>query len=155
MCSRPRRRPCGFSARGQHADRGFIGMQNTVFQQSIFNASTRLQLHTTGTHPFGRWERGISCRHAEHAFLTAAAADGRHMLGHQHRASRPAVGMPLSITCGGTGADQRLSRRPICPGCTFNVGTVAKLAMRQPLSYSKALHFKNSAYQRISPVGSP
>ncbi len=25
-------------------------------------------------------------------------------------------------------------------------GTVAKLAMRQPLSYSKALHFKNSAY---------
>jgi hypothetical protein len=26
------------------------------------------------------------------------------ILGHQHLGSRPAVGMPLSITCGGTGA---------------------------------------------------
>ncbi len=34
-------------------------------------------------------------------------------------------------------------------------GTVAKLAMRQPLSYSKALHFKNSAYQAHFAQGSP
>jgi hypothetical protein len=34
-------------------------------------------------------------------------------------------------------------------------GTVAKLAMRQRLSYSKALHFKNSAYQAHFAQGSP
>nr|VXZ92928.1 Uncharacterised protein [Klebsiella pneumoniae] len=33
----------------------------------------------------------------------------------------------------------------------FTVGTVAKLAMRQPLSYSKALHFKTLLTGRISP----
>ncbi len=35
-------------------------------------------------------------------------------------------------------------QRPTAPDVA---GTVAKLAMRQPFVYSKALHFKNSAYQ--------
>jgi hypothetical protein len=78
----------------------------------------RLQLHATGTHPFGQGgARDFQAGTAERAFLTVQ----RQMvgiLGHQHRASRPAVGMPLSITCGGTGAwinVSQLSQSPFAP----------------------------------------
>ncbi len=61
-----------FLARGQHADRSFIGMQDFVFQQSVSQRIyQRLQLHTAGTDPFG--ERGtwdFEASATEDAFLT-------------------------------------------------------------------------------------
>jgi hypothetical protein len=80
-------------------------MQNTVFQQSISQRiHQRLQLHTTGTHPFGQGgARDFQAGTAEHAFLTVQ----RQMvgiLGHQHLGQQASGGDALSITCGGTGA---------------------------------------------------
>ena len=44
-----------FLTRGQHADRGFIGVQNAVFQQGVSQRIHQgLQLHTTGADPFGQ-----------------------------------------------------------------------------------------------------
>jgi|GEM_PF-3647695 hypothetical protein len=58
-------------ARGQHVDRGFIGMQNVVFQQGVSQRIHQgLQLHTAGTHPFSQsGARDFEAGTAEDTFL--------------------------------------------------------------------------------------
>ncbi len=147
-------------ARGQHADRGFIGMQNTVFQQSISQRiHQRLQLHTTGTHPFGQGgARDFQAGTAEHAFLTVQ----RQMvgiLGHQHLGQQASGGDAFVDhlrwhRC----LDQRLAAvaGPFAPDVTFNGGHCCKVSDEAAFCLIQRPYIsKTLLTRRISPRGSP
>ncbi len=148
-------------ARGQHADRGFIGMQNTVFQQSISQRiHQRLQLHTTGTHPFGRggardFQAG---RHGRTCVPDGTAADGRHTWppapGQQASGGDAFVDHLRWHRC----LDQRLAAvaGPFAPDVTFNGGHCCKVSDEAAFCLIQRPYIsKTLLTRRISPRGSP
>ena len=83
-------------ARSQHADRGFIGVQHRVLQQSVsVGIHQGLQLHTAGTHPLGQrraWD--FQAGPAEDAFLAVQRQMVR-VFGHQHLSQQAGGGDAL------------------------------------------------------------
>jgi hypothetical protein len=64
----------------------------------------RLQLHAALAHPLRQRRAGDQVAGALEDRFLAVQRQVVQELGHQHLGQQPVVGMPLSMTCGGTGA---------------------------------------------------
>lgn len=97
-----------------HADRGFMRMQNTMFQQGTFQCLYQRQwLHNACTHPFSQGgARELEAGTVEDAFLRVQREVVGGVFGYRHLSS----GF-LSITCAGTYAwvcVSQLSQAHLC-----------------------------------------
>src|SRR5690554_7229056 len=77
-------------ARGQHADRGFVSVQNRALQQNISKCIyQRLQLHATSTDPFSQsGTRDFEAGTAEDAFLTRSEEHTSELQSRPHLVCR-------------------------------------------------------------------